>query len=135
MQTHKKNPFVAVSAIWYERFLECSRTYGTDIFTKSVWRFYHSLLNLGEGKLAIKNIVYQYYTEEYLPELEYRINESIDSKNVTYGLRKGIKALEEQRLIVNLFEYIIQTIQDSGVGWPTYVATDEAWDYDDSIKD
>lgn len=62
-----KSPFVAVSAVWFERYLECSRTHGTEVFPRSVWRFCHSLLNLGEGKLAVKDIVDKYIAEVWSP--------------------------------------------------------------------
>jgi len=41
---------------------------------------------------------------------------------------------EEKYDVVIMFYFIIQTIQDSGVGWPTYMNPDaDASDYDDAI--
>jgi len=117
-----KKSFVAVSAIWYERYLECSRVQGTEAFTKSVWRFYHSLLNLGEDKLAIRDKVKEYCNKTWRPtlklksELECKQSNispyNVASRDVTYGQ-------VENEIIIDLFEFIIQTIQDSGCGWPT----------------
>ena len=116
----KKNLFIAVSAIWYERFLECSRTQGTDEFSSSVWRFYHSLLNLGENDLAIKNIVVKYTDNIWRPKLEQRFGEEVEKiTSSTRGVKHFIRGFVEKELIVQLFEFMIQTIQDSGIGWPT----------------
>lgn len=121
----KKKSFVAVSAIWFERYLECSRTHGTTDFPSSVWRFYHSLLNIGEGKLAIKDIVRKYHDEVWKPRLNKIYKADCSRSHVGLetrhhvGSRRIIYALNEQSKIVELFEFITQAIQDSGVGWPS----------------
>ena len=125
MVEYKKKQFIAVSAVWFERFLECSRTHGTQEFPKSVWRFYHSLLNLGEEKLAIKNIVGDYYKNTWYPNFIETVKADCTRSNVStdqdYDMsnRKLIYDGNERVQIVHLYEFIIQTIQDSGVGWPT----------------
>ena len=122
MIPHDKKTFVAVSAIWFERFLECSRTYGTEEFTDSVWRFYHSLLNLGEDKLAIKNIVNDYLRDDWRPRLDSKIDDSLKEEHINVNDKPIVNLFSklcEKELIVELFEFIIQVIQDSGVGWPT----------------
>ena len=112
---------VAVAAIWYERFLECSRTYGMPYFTSSVWRFYHSLLNIGEKEKAIKDIVKKYIEDTWYPAFSQRYDNEIvklhASKNP--NIQKKIRQLVTDEKIIDLFEFMIQTIQDSGVGWPT----------------
>ena len=134
----EKKHFIAVSAIWFERFLECSRSQGSSFFSKSVWRFYHSLLNLGEDKLAIKNLVKDYIDTVWYPELMIVVSDDCSRSNVSTDMdydmsnRKLIYDLNEQIHVVKLFEFIIQTIQDSGIGWQTFKTDDnEAWDYDD----
>jgi len=125
MVDYKKKQFIAISAVWFERFLECSRTHGTKEFPHSVWRFYHSLLNLGEEELAIKNLVGNYYTDIWYPNFIETIEADCERSNVSMDMdydmsnRKLIYDGNEQIQIVHLFEFIIQTIQDSGVGWPT----------------
>lgn len=131
-----KPRFIQVSAIWYERFLECSRTQGTPIFPSSVWRFYHSLLDLGKKELAIQSIVADYYFKEWLPELRNKVNERMEKEiSDSAGILKGIEIEEEANTIVNLFDFIKQTIQDSGIGWQ--IGDDGgggAWDYADAIE-
>jgi len=121
----KKKTSIAIAAIWFERFLECSRTHGTTDFPTSVWRFYHSLLNIGEDKLAIKDIVQKYHDDIWKPGLNEiykadckRSHIGLDSRHHV-GSRRIIYDMNEQNKIVELFEFIIQTIQDSGIGWPT----------------
>lgn len=125
---------IAISAIWYERFLECSRTQGTSEYPASVWRFYHSLLNLGNDKIAIKDKVDKYLVDEWKPEVNYYVE-----KNTTHttdvDVIEGERKLMEASFIHKLFNFIAQTIQDSGIGWSTYQTNSEAWDYDDAIKD
>jgi len=121
MMTDKK-AFVAVSAIWFERFLECSRVQGTELFPKSVWRFYHSLLNLGENELAIKDIIKDYYNSTWKPKLELAAEMECKRERISINntsSRSVIYQENEAELIIELFEFITQTIQDSGVGWPT----------------
>ena len=111
-----KHGFIAISAIWYERFLECSRTYGTGEYPSSVWRFYHSLLNLGKDELAIKDIIQDYVENDWEPRIKY-----ILTKTTQYTTDPGVinfnqKTLEAQ-YIHEIFDMIVQTIQDSGIGW------------------
>lgn len=135
---HDKKSFVAISAIWYERFLECSRTQGTEEFPNSVWRFYHSLLNLGENELAIKDQVKKYINENWSIHLDTYIQDTINKEHINSNDYQEIVRIEnncKKQMMVNLFEFIIQTIQDSGVGWPNIKIGDtEAWDYDDAIQ-
>jgi len=120
-----KEQSLAVASIWYERYLECSRTYGTDEFPNSVWRFYRSLLNLGKEKLAIKDIVQNYVTNTWYPEIYELIKADCKRDRVDLdmkshrGRRELIKKQNEKREICKIFEFIIQTIQDSGKGWPS----------------
>ena len=117
-----KNRYLAISAIWFERFLECSRTYGTEEFPDSVWRFYHSLLNLDEKELAIKDKVRKFYVDDWKPRLDARVRESLmeeQIKNNDLSIVNLFYKLNEKQMVVELFEFIIQAIQDSGVGWPT----------------
>ena len=116
---------IAVAAVWYERYVECSRTQGYKGFPNSVWRFFHSLTNLGEDKLAIKNIVKDYIDNVYQPELINKVVKACIDENITLNQafdesnRRKIYELIENVHIVELFSFIVQTIQDSGVGWPT----------------
>jgi len=117
MSYQNKN-FVAISAIWYERFLECSRTYGTGEFNSSVWRFYHSLLNLDDEELNIKSKVKAFIEEEWRP----MVREIV--RNNTYmtsdpGVIDTERNIAESQYIDQVFDFIIQTIQDSGIGWAT----------------
>jgi len=141
MRDFNKQKYLAIAAIWFERFLECSRTFGTREFSNSVWRFYHSLLNLGEGKLAIRNLVGKYYTEVWYPQLMEVVEADCERSNVSVDQdfdmsnRKLIYDGNEQIQIVHLFEFITQTIQDSGRGWQIFLDKDDAaWDYEDAIQ-
>jgi len=115
----KDRGFVAISAIWYERFLECSRTCKTFEFPSSVWRFYHSLLNLDDGELAIKDKVDTYLEKVWRPRINkiVRYNTRDTNDLDTIGTERRFT---EENYIHELFYFIIQTIQDSGIGWETY---------------
>jgi len=130
----KDRSYVAISAIWYERFLECSRTYGTTEFPNSVRRFYNSLLNLDDGDCAIKTKVRKYIDDTWLPRVEQRVNDKTVNTS-DQSIIKLEEAMVESELIAEVFSFIIQTIQDSGVGWSVYPSGSEAWDYADAIKD
>jgi len=114
---YKRN--IAISAIWYERFLECSRTIRTDEFVDSVWRFYYCLLNLGEEKLAILDIVTNYMDTEWYPIVNKKYLKDLENHIGVAGIEPRLYRMAEQSNIIDLFKFIIQTIQDSGVGWPT----------------
>jgi len=114
-----RNQNVAISIVWYRRFCETSDCIGTEHESDAVWKFYHSLLNLGEGKLAIKDIVQEYIRNTWRPKV-------VSFYEDTIGVNRGVPELEltysrdaENRYIKELFSFIIQTIQDSGVGFPT----------------
>ena len=116
----KKEAHVAVAAVWFERFLECSRTQGTSEFPSSVWRFYHSLVDLGKDELAIKTTLEKYLEDEWNPEYDAMYNEMMDNETSdTRGVKEDVKNRVEKVLILRLFNKIAQTIQNSGVGWPT----------------
>lgn len=110
--------YVAISAIWYERFLECSRTNRTSEFVDSVYRFYNSLLDLDDKDLAIKKKVDGYYKDSYIPvvdgEVKQRTRYVMDNDAV-----EAERSIVEREHINKLFHFIIQTIQDSGIGWGT----------------
>jgi len=121
----KKDQHIAVLAVWYERYLECSRTFGTNMFPTSVWRFYHSLLNLGEEKLEIKKIVKDYIETQWRPKLIDLYEAECKKRRIDFklpshaGSRKTIYNENEKQIIVEIFEFMIQTIQNSGIGWGT----------------
>jgi len=132
----KDSGFIAVSAIWYERFLECSRTCMTSEFVNSVWRFYHSLINLDSenDKLAIKDMVRNYVENVWRPKINKIIEDNTHYTNDSDVIRLESRLVESQ-YIHEVFDFIIQTIQDSGIGWQTMkFGTSDAWDYDDAIK-
>jgi len=114
----REHSYVAISAIWYERFLECSRTFGTDEFVKSVWRFYHSLLNLDADDLAIYTKVTSYLNEVWNPNFAEVVKENTRFLNDISSIEHERDMIEAQ-LISELYHFIIQTIQDSGIGWTT----------------
>jgi serine protease inhibitor len=114
----KDSGFVAVSAIWYERFLECSRTCMTSEFVNSVWRFYRSLINLDSenDKLAIKDMVKNYVENVWQPKINKVIEDNTHYTNDGDVIRLESRLVESQ-YIHEVFDFIIQTIQDSGIGW------------------
>ena len=116
-QWDKKN-YVAISAIWYERFLECSRTQGTIEFPASVWRFYHSLLNLNKDDLAILNKVKNYKETVWEPKTIQLVRQQTQFTNDPDTIDFEHKQIIAQ-YIHELFSFIIQTIQDTGIGWHT----------------
>ena len=121
VKTHEQN-FIAVACIWYERYLECSRMYGTRMFTKAVWSFYHSLLDIDHDERAIKTKVTKYLNDEWLPLVKDNAS-AMKLKDKVHGndveSHKSYNRIAEDRMAVYLYEHIIQTIQDSGIGWPT----------------
>lgn len=122
MNKYKDNRNLAIMMIWYERFLECSRTQGTSEFPKSVWRFYHSLLNINNDDLAIKSKVISYVDNEWKPEIKKRVRKTMiqytgaQNDSSISDMEYGFK---EAQYIYLVFDFIIQVIQDSGLGWPT----------------
>lgn len=114
----KDHSFLAVSAIWYERFLECSRTCMTSEFVNSVWRFYRSLLNLDSEneQFAIKDKVREYVDEVWHPNIKHIVENNTYHTNDGDVIRLEEKLVESQ-YIHQVFDFIIQTIQDSGIGW------------------
>ena len=116
MKTDRNN--IVISAIWYERFLECSRTFGTVEFPRSVMRFYNSLLDIDNGDLAIYSKVKTYKEDVFDPLIENIVLEATFNTN-------DLNVIETERCIAvrdnidRLFRVIIQTIQDSGIGWAT----------------
>ena len=120
MKEKKHN--VAVAVIWFQRYKECSDTQGTPRFTSSVWRFYHSLLNLGD-ELPVKTKVSEYIKNIWKPNVDQIVQRRLTLDNISTNDDNNISLYTDEVInerIVELFEYIIQTIQDSGVGWPTH---------------
>lgn len=114
----KDNHFVAICVIWLRRFNECSDTCMTPLFPNSVWRFYYSLLDLGEEELAIQSIVKKYVEADWKP----KINRIIEERTVYTNDEDTInleRKIVEAEYIYEVFNKIKDTIQDSGVGWPT----------------
>ena len=116
MRTDKSN--IVVSAIWYERFLECSRTYGTVEYPRSVWRFYHSLVNLNHDDLKIKIMVKDYVVNVWQPKIFNIVRARTYTTNDPDVLHSEQKLVEAEN-IDEVFDFIIQSIQDSGIGWHT----------------
>ena len=128
-----KQQYVAISAIWYERFLECSRTYGTSEFKDSVLRFYHSLLDLDKEELAIKTKVTEYKETIWDPHINELVKQATQYTNDRDTIDVDTRGIIKDN-IHELFNFIIQTIQDTGIGWHTSTSDGDAWDYDDAIK-
>ena len=117
MNKHKEN--IAVSYVWLRRFVECSDLIGTEGATSAVWRFYDSLIDIGEDKLAIKTIVTDFINNVWRPKVNDYILEHIEACEGLEELEIRLKNEAEKLHIRLLFNFIIQTIQDSGIGWPT----------------
>jgi len=130
----KERNTIIISAIWYERFLECSRTYGTPTFTSSVWRFYRSLLNINNENLNIKTQVSEYIKNTWRPNVNRIAQRRLTTDNISTNDDNNIALYTDEVVnerIVEIFEFIIQAIQDSGIGWHTFDTDGDAWDYDD----
>jgi hypothetical protein len=131
----KKESNVAVNVIWFERFVECSRSQGTPNFVDSVWRFYWSLIDLGEGDYAIKTKVDNYIKDTWRPEFKKQYNQEIENQQSdTDAIKRFLYSSVEANRIPYLFNFIIQTIQNSELGWKLPMNSDEAWDYKDAIE-
>jgi len=107
---------IAISAIWYERYLECSRTYMTSVFHDSVMRFYLSLLDIDDDSKAIWTKVNNYYKDVWLPKVKRQVERNTGDTYDEGIIQEEYKIVRSQ-FIDELFRFIIQTIQDSGVGW------------------
>lgn len=120
MSKYQNKSFIAISAIWYERFLECSRTDGTDEFVNSVYRYKNSLVDLGDDNLAIKKIVQDFYDKTWMPRFVKEVERVCHSENISKNDSSSITVIQkeiEKDFIVDLYMFINQTIQDSGIGW------------------
>jgi len=116
----EKAAFVPISVIWFERFKDCSATLLTEYSIDNVYRFLYSLIDIGEGKLAIKTKVYEYFEKVWNLELENAIKKEMKkATSNTRGTYEFYRNRIESQYIIKLFQFITQTIQDSGVGWPT----------------
>ena len=114
----KDSGFVAFAAVWYERYLECSRTYMTSEFVNSVWRFYRSVqVNLDKDveKLCLKDIVNNFRFNVWQPKIDKAIEENTHYTNDGDVIRLESRLIEAQ-YIHEIFDFILQTIQDSGIG-------------------
>ena len=107
---------IAISLVWYERYIDCSRSYKTTQFYNDVERFYNSLLDIDHDKRAIRSMVTKYIDDEWSPSIRAEIVER------TAGYDESSKAAISKLVVDNkaedLFHFIIQAIQDSGIGWP-----------------
>ena len=113
--------YVAIASIWYRRYMECSDLIGyDDLFTKAVWKFYWSLLDVDEDDKAIKTKVDKYLNDEWRPSLHIAIADSMKQDHISPNDKTNYRLyyrLNENDLIKYLFTKIIQTIQDSGIGF------------------
>jgi len=107
---------IAISAIWYERYLECSRTYMTPVFHDSVMRFYLSLLDIDDNDKAVWTKVNKYYKDVWLPKVKHQVEINTGDTYDEGIIQEEYKIVRSQ-FVDELFRFIIQTIQDSGVGW------------------
>lgn len=116
MKHYDSKGYIPISAIWFRRFTECSDMQGTISYPSSVWRFYHSLLNLGEDKLAIKDIIQNYVENEWEPITKYLLAKETRYTTDSDVINHNKKQIELQHIHL-VFDRIVQTIQDSGIGW------------------
>ena len=118
MTQYQNNQHVAVYIVWFEKYRDCSNyTPGTDEFYQSVKRFLVVLTNIGPGKDAVDDIVDDYYNK-WLSSVNVELN------YVTQYTNDGCTIEEEEKIICKrriheVFKFIVQTIQDTGRGWPT----------------
>ena len=113
---------VAVAVIWFTCYADCQKTYGSEYFTNSVWCFYHMLNDLDNDKMAIKTKVSNYIKNTWKPNVNHIAHKRLTTDNISPNDENNIALYTDEvtnERIVELFEFIIQTIQDSGVGWPT----------------
>jgi len=111
------NRYINISAVWFERYVECSRTYGTSEFKNSVWRFYISLMNLND-ELKIYDQVTNYIKNVWRPKIDNIIEKNTKMLADESSIEHEIELVEQSHM-VDIFHFIIQTIQDSNIGWST----------------
>lgn len=118
MKQYQNKQYLAISAIWYERYLEGTRTYKTSEFPDSVDRFCISLVDLDcdNEELAIDSKVNKFIKEDWEPRIYEMVN-----RITRHTSDPGVIDFERQQIIAQhkdeVFKFIIQTIQDSGIGW------------------
>jgi hypothetical protein len=132
----KDQAFVLPTAVWFERYIECSRTYDTPEFVHSVKRFYRSLLDLDktneDNKIMTKTN--NFYFNEWKPKVD-DISRRKSSYTTDIDTIESIRKEVESEYIYELFDFIKQIIQFSEAGWGVLKYNkSEAWDYDDAIK-
>lgn len=117
-----RQQYIAISVIWFKAFSDCREAQASNpgLFPSIVQSFYDSLLDLGKDKMAIKSIVEKYVNEEWQPVVDKEI--LVKLKNAwseTENKKDQIKRDVTNSHIKKIYTKIIQTIQDSGIGWPT----------------
>ena len=119
MTPYQDKQHVAVYIIWFKRYDDCSsNTPGTVEFYDGVLRFKGSLTNIGSGKDAVRDIVNNFYDNEWLPSVNADLNYLTRYTNDMCTIEEDGRLILYRR-IHEVFDFIVQTIQDTGRGWPT----------------
>jgi len=115
-----RQQYIAISQLWTKAYFNCmeAQAFNPPIFAEVVESFYDSLLDLGPDKLQIRTIVETYYNTELMPFYDLLVSEEINNNWAnTRGNLDRIKRDKKKLLMPLLYKKIIQTIQDSGIGW------------------
>jgi len=113
--TEKQNE--AITMEWYERYVDCVRSYQTPYFYGEVKRYVNALINLDHGKGAVRDKALKYMEEIWIPETAELIGEI--SENYDPSAKEGLTKVLVNKKAEDLFHFVNQTIQDSGFHWPT----------------
>jgi len=119
-ETKPFNPrdHLAISKLWYQCYAMCLEVYGTEMFPNAVMRFKTALIDLKDGA-KVKSKVDGYYKNTWMP----RVKKQIDAytRENYMQLDSAFTRFYRDHVInnemPNLFMFIIQTIEDSGIGF------------------
>ena len=110
---------VEYDKLWFRNIQECDETYGTDLYEKSVWRLYYSIINIKDGP-QLKKLIDDYLNNEWLPYIDNKIEEW--KKNNTFECEdENLEMLERQHImserLPDLCYFIRQLLNDYGYGF------------------
>lgn len=110
---------VEYDKLWFRNIQECDETYGTDLYEKSVWRLYYSIINIKDGP-QLKKLIDDYLNNEWLPYIDNKIEEW--KKNNTFECEdENLEMLERQHImserLPDLCYFIRQLLNDHGYGF------------------
>lgn len=128
---------LGLNKIWHDAINYCRMAYGTSEYRQAVFGFYHLMVNIKDGP-QLKTCINEYKDKTWEDNIKKKLGDWIKN-NQDFKDELAVIQDEEEKirddLMVDLFDYMLQLLENKGFGFYKSDIIDEDYSDQESIDD